>query len=317
MENTEGFSVVIPAHNVERFIQRSIGSVLSQTFSNLEVIVVENGSEDSTSRIVDAIEDSRVKLIKNPESGVSAARNTGISAANYNWIALLDADDEWLPHHLESAAKILLNNKDVKWYSAAYSLRAENGSKIRDVAFNLPRSSNNVFPDYLVAARSVTLMNCSTGIIHKDVFRSVGLFDESLQYGEDLNLWFRIGLKFPRIAYSPRVAGYYHLHQHSATGANTHHDPERSIKNTLKLIDICITENPSRIPQAKSLIANRLDNWVRLCAKSNRRDLLDRMDQVDSRFIDVRIRFYVTVIKYLPARILTVLRNRSDYVQKA
>jgi len=101
-------SVVIPAYNAEKYIKGSIESVIKQTYPYFEIIIVDDGSSDNTINVVKSINDNRIRLIEHTQNkGPGAARNTAISAAKGKWIALLDADDQWLPQRLEILLKIL------------------------------------------------------------------------------------------------------------------------------------------------------------------------------------------------------------------
>ena len=112
-------SVVIPLFNKESYISDTLQSVLAQTFSNLEVIVVDDGSTDGSATMVRAINDPRVQLLEIENSGVSMARNTGITAAKYNWIAFLDADDRWAPTFLEEMVQAIEDYPNEKIFATS------------------------------------------------------------------------------------------------------------------------------------------------------------------------------------------------------
>ena len=95
------YSVVIPAYNEEALLPRAIESVLAQTYAPEEIIVVDDGSKDATAAVASSY--SEVSCISKDNGGLAAARNTGIEAASYEYIAFLDSDDEWLPNYLENA----------------------------------------------------------------------------------------------------------------------------------------------------------------------------------------------------------------------
>ena len=120
-------SVVIPFYNSERYVARAISSVLSQGRKADEVIVVDDGSTDGTASEVAKFGDT-VKYIYQENRGASAARNTGILAAESEWIAFLDADDEWLPDYLEKQSNILISNPQLSWSIANYYTCLQNGN---------------------------------------------------------------------------------------------------------------------------------------------------------------------------------------------
>jgi glycosyltransferase involved in cell wall biosynthesis len=106
-------SVVIPAYNCARTITQTIESALNQEDADLEVIVVDDGSSDATTEIVEAIPDARVRLVRQSNAGPAAARNTGTLNARGTWVAYLDADDVWLPHKLRTQLSVLSSRPDV------------------------------------------------------------------------------------------------------------------------------------------------------------------------------------------------------------
>jgi glycosyltransferase involved in cell wall biosynthesis len=133
-------SVIIPSYNRGRLIQRAVQSVLAQTYSDLEVVVVDDGSKDDTVRIVqaEARHDSRVKLIQHDrQKGAQAARNTGIRRATGEWIAFLDSDDYWLPDSLEARLSVVGTNRTRVVYSDCYRQKPGNPESN---TLNLPHS---------------------------------------------------------------------------------------------------------------------------------------------------------------------------------
>lgn len=117
MPNTEPFfSVVIPAYNAERFIGLTLESVFRQTFQDLEVVVVNDGSTDGTLSTLEGIDDKRLRIVTQPNGGECAARNRGIREARGKYIALLDADDAWRPNHLEIMHARIQRHEGISWF---------------------------------------------------------------------------------------------------------------------------------------------------------------------------------------------------------
>jgi glycosyltransferase involved in cell wall biosynthesis len=111
-------SVIIPAYNAQKTIRETIESVLNQTFKDFEIIVIDDGSQDSTVEIVSAFSDPRLRLFSYPNAGVSATRNRGLAQANSEFISFLDADDLWTPDKLEAQLRALEANPQA---AVAYS----------------------------------------------------------------------------------------------------------------------------------------------------------------------------------------------------
>ena len=120
-------SVVVPLYNKEREVQRALRSVLAQTFADFEVIVVDDGSTDASVRVASQIVDRRIRLVRQENGGVSAARNRGISEAQASLIAFLDADDEWMPHHLETLIRLRRVYPNCQVFAAGYVKRVACG----------------------------------------------------------------------------------------------------------------------------------------------------------------------------------------------
>src|SRR5690606_30655868 len=136
------FSIVIPLYNKEKHILSTINTVLAQTFQDFEIVVVNDGSKDNSAKLVNEIQDPRVRLISQNNSGVSAARNTGIKEASGGYIALLDADDLWLECHLENIHTLIKKFPDYGLYACAYKIRVE-GNQDRSInVYGLPGSSD-------------------------------------------------------------------------------------------------------------------------------------------------------------------------------
>ena len=119
MQNDITISVVIPAYNCERYITRSIDSVLAQTRPVDEIIIVDDGSSDNTGEVVKRY-GGKVRYIRQENAGASVARNTGIEAATGDWIAFLDGDDEWLPDKIKHQTELLSRNPNLVWVTGNY-----------------------------------------------------------------------------------------------------------------------------------------------------------------------------------------------------
>ena len=184
-------SVIIPTYNRAKYLPRAIDSVLSQTHRELELIVVDDASTDSTQNLVANYKDPRIKYVKKlTNDGVSKSRNTGISKASHNWIAFLDSDDEWLPEKLEKQLSFSGLNSNIKiihtnenWFY--------NGKPKKQLPKH-KKYGGHIFKHCL----PLCCIGPSTVMIHKDVLSDVGLFDESFVVCEDYDLWLRVCHKY-------------------------------------------------------------------------------------------------------------------------
>ena len=195
-DNDCTFSVVIPLYNKAPHIQNTINSVLGQRSQNFEVIVVDDGSTDGGGEIVEAIDDPRIHLFRQKNAGVSAARNKGIELAQGDYIAFLDADDLWLPNHLETHNQLINKYPACGMYGSAYFVINHNRKYTKNYHANKPKGWHYQFNfegylDFIIEHSPYW-----TGVtsIRKSVFREVGLFEEDMVRGQDQDMWLRVAL---------------------------------------------------------------------------------------------------------------------------
>jgi glycosyltransferase involved in cell wall biosynthesis len=202
-------SVIIPAYNAQKTIQDTIESVLNQTITDFELIVIDDGSQDSTFKTVSAISDPRLKLFSYSNAGVSASRNRGLAQANSEFISFLDADDLWTPDKLEAQLRALDANPQA---AVAYSWTDyidESGQFLHPG--NHPTATGDVYSDLLV---NDFLENGSNPLIRREALRKVGGFDESLCGPEDWELFIRLAACYPFVVV-PRAQILYRLSTNS------------------------------------------------------------------------------------------------------
>lgn len=174
-------SVVIPAYNAEKYLKEALDSVLAQALPAHEIIVVDDGSTDSTADICKGYS-NQILYIKQDNMGLSGARNTGITAATGEWIALLDADDIMLPNRLEVQAGIAAHHADLIVVYSAFTYLYPDGKQSFAQAF----PAKDLWP----ALRYRTPILPSTTMIRRSALLEVGLFRNRIV--EDWDLWFRL-----------------------------------------------------------------------------------------------------------------------------
>jgi len=211
MMDTQSISIVIPLYNKSLHIARALNSVLVQTLQDFEIIVVNDGSTDDGAEIVRGFHDPRIRLIEQENQGVSAARNRGIRAARAELVAFLDADDEWLPNHLEVINRLRTNHPEAGAFGTAYLKKS--GDMVHPVVFphmGVPKKPwEGLIPSYFRAAARGMIISSSTVAVPKAVLAKVGGFTTNAWWGEDGDLWGRIALNYP-IAFSWDGMGIYH-----------------------------------------------------------------------------------------------------------
>jgi glycosyltransferase involved in cell wall biosynthesis len=195
-------SVVMPVYNVERFVGQAIASVLTQTFSDFELIIVDDGGSDSSLAICERMADDRTRIIRQVNRGLPGARNTGIGAARGAFIALLDSDDMWEPDKLARHVAHLRTQPDV---GVSYAGAVMIDGSGRDIGL---RQTPRVGP---VSQREVfcglAICNGSTPVFRREVLDAIAYypvhddrpwyFDETFRRSEDVECWVRISLTTP------------------------------------------------------------------------------------------------------------------------
>ena len=240
-------SVIIPIYNSSKWIEKTIESVLCQTYGDLETVIVDDGSTDDTAEIVKKYKNRAVRYFYQKNKGVSAARNKGIEVAGGKYIALLDHDDLWMPEKIEKQLHIFNNKPDTGLvYSDAFVID-ENGRVLYRVFEKLEPHSGKIYRNLFL----VNFIPCLTAVIPKRVFEDVGLFPEEYTMAEEYDLFLRIAEKY-KIEYVKEPLAKYRVHGESISsrkfvlGYTERIDIiEKMIKNKSPMIPV-VGEKPVR-----------------------------------------------------------------------
>ena len=184
-------SVIIPTYNSTKYIGEAINSVLRQTFTDYEIIVVDDGSTDNTKEIIDN-NFPQVRYYYLPHRGVSRARNYGIQRARGEFIAFLDADDLWFGEKLEKQIGVFNADQELMLVFTEHRFFDSNG--IREATFS--KKERLMKGDVVKNIFLYSHVALPTVMVRKNVFQEIGYFEENLNVAEDDNLWIRIALKF-------------------------------------------------------------------------------------------------------------------------
>ncbi|MBD2103619.1 glycosyltransferase [Leptolyngbya sp. FACHB-261] len=180
-------SVVIPVYNGEKTIQETVDSVLKQTFTDFELLIINDGSQDSTLEILSNIQDPRLKILSYPNAGLAASRNRGTAQATGEFIAFLDADDLWTTDKLEAQLQALQANPQA---AVAYSWTDYINDASQFIQAGTHMTRNGSVLGQLLVTNFVE--NGSNPLIRKQALLEVGDFDESLTAAEDWDMWLRL-----------------------------------------------------------------------------------------------------------------------------
>lgn len=189
------FSIVIPVYNKEQFIGETLKSVLAQTFTDYEIIIVNDGSTDKSEAIIQSIKDDRIHYFSKENEGVSFTRNYGIEKAKGEFVCFLDADDYWYPVFLETMHTYSQKFPEHKVFACAIKIETRN--KTFAAHYSIAKKGDFEIVDFFEASQKECVLWTSSVAIHKSVFNTVGNFDTKIKKGEDTELWIRIGLQYP------------------------------------------------------------------------------------------------------------------------
>lgn len=200
-------SVVIPLYNKQDLIHKCLNSVANQTYLPDEIIVVNDGSTDSSLEVVTSFSKQYynlpIKIIDNINQGVSASRNCGISSALYPFVALLDADDEWDEAYLSCMIQLINDFPDASIYSSNHRVKDSDGNVFSPYTL-LSQGYKGYIDNYFSISIKTPLVNSSKVILRKSVFLDEGGFPEEAILSEDLYLWFKIASSH-RVAHINRI----------------------------------------------------------------------------------------------------------------
>lgn len=209
LSETPLISVIVPAYNMEQFTVLTVQSLLSQTYSPLEIIVVDDGSSDGTVARLEAAFGDRIRLLKQNNAGACGARNKGFAVSRGELIAFLDCDDLWEPDKARRCVEYFRGNPEVAMvYSHAYWIDA--AGKIIGPRHFKPRPSGRIFDSLVLEDHVVN----STPLIRRAALEQTGLWDEKIFTTADWDLWLRLADRFavgfiPRVLSRTRIASYY------------------------------------------------------------------------------------------------------------
>lgn len=205
------FTVIIPLYNKEKYISNAIKSILNQTFTDFEVLIVNDCSTDNSIQIATEFESEKIRIIQHEKNkGLAATRNTGIKNAKANYVAFLDADDLWKPHFLEKIFNLIQNFSEARIFGTNYE-------EIWNETIKMPHNNSDSLPKDFVGYLNFFKINIKQGIynhgsvcIHKDVYEKAGYYNENIQLSQDLDFNIRANYHF-KLAYDASVQMSYFM----------------------------------------------------------------------------------------------------------
>lgn len=262
------FSVIIPLFNKADYIEKAIESVLSQTMPDFELIVIDDGSTDSSLERIGRFTDTRLQIIHQANAGVSTARNNGAAFSRFDYVAFLDADDWWDERFLEEMKPLVTQFPDAGLHGSNYYV-VKNGHNT-PAQIGLPFGFSKGYIDYFtVYAKTFWVpINCSFVVVKKSIFSQQNGFNSKLKFGEDFDLWVRIAL-LHKVAYLNRFLAYSNQDADTANralGMDKCWEPAEHV--TFNLAHLAENEKTQPVIKnlldglrVRSLIPYRLNGW--------------------------------------------------------
>lgn len=208
-------SIVIPLYNCELYIRRCIDSILKQTYTDFEIIIVDDGSSDNGTSIISEMNNPSIRLIRQNNQGVSCARNRGIEEAKYDIIAFIDADDMWTETHLEDIMHLYSKYPDCGVFGTSYTIQS-NGRTIYPSITKIDFSEEDgIMRNYYeVASGKDFPFNSSSYAVKKDIIKSIGGYPIGIPSGEDILTMARLNA-VSDIAYTKKASAIYTINNNN------------------------------------------------------------------------------------------------------
>ena len=303
-------SVVIPLYNKRQTILHTLGSVLNQRSKPFEVVVVNDGSTDGSEQLVEELRHPLVRLINQQNSGVSAARNKGIEVSLGDWIAFLDADDEWFPDYLETIEKLNGDYPEANVLGTAYLLKDYKGNRKKIKLNKIPfHGEQGILSNYFEVASCSHPPLCSSAVVvKKEALLRVGGFPAGIKSGEDLLTWAKLAVQ-NEIAYSLQPHSIFFLaqaHEVSGTPVRLHDELDFVGQELINL---------TRIPGNNRSIKKYISHWYQMRTSVLLR-INDRKNAIKYAFKSLKynrlnFKIYLFVIfAFLPEYIKNKIKHR-------
>jgi glycosyltransferase involved in cell wall biosynthesis len=242
-------SVVVAAYNVERYVGPAVESALSQTYPDVEVIVVNDGSTDGTAAALEPFRD-RIKYVEQPNEGLPASRNRGLREAAGQYVALLDGDDLWLPSRLEKVIGFLEDRPDIGFATSDAFFLSEASPEGRRYYDELPGGFRTRNQAYWILDYNFVL---GMAVVRRSLFARHGTFDETLMTSEDWDLWIRFILGGERAGLVDEPLAYYRRRPGTLSL-----DEARIVEDALSIVERAVDRPESRaIPRLGTTVFKR------------------------------------------------------------
>lgn len=309
MINKLNITVVIPLYNKTNGILNAIDSIMKQTVEVSEIVIVNDGSTDDSIEKVNSLINNKIKIYEQINQGVSAARNKGIEIAKGDWIAFLDADDQWNPNYIETINDLYISFPSCSVLATSYELQDINGNRKKNKINNIRFREKGILENYFeVASTSNPPLWTSAIVVKKSSILAVNKFPVGIKLGEDLITWAKLASKFS-IAYSLDTMGIYFLDSSQSFLEKPPRVPEKEDYVGTELIKLY------RLNKEQKHLKKYISHWFKMRASIFLR-IGDNSNAFNEILKALKYNIYNTKLYVYALLILLPLKYRNSFFKK-
>ncbi|HRG18620.1 MAG TPA: glycosyltransferase [Flavobacterium lutivivi] len=294
------FSVIIPVYNKEKFIEKTLQSVLNQTFPGFEVIVINDGSTDESENKILEIKDDRINYFTKKNEGVAITRNFGILKATGSFICFLDADDYWYPNFLLVMKSYIEKLPTQKVFASAIEIETKKNKF--PAQYSILKNNDYQIVNFFDASQYESVLWTSSVVIEKTVFEKTGIFDEKIKISEDTDLWIRIGLIYEVVFIWEILARYIYDNQSVSRNMNYVFEDY--------FFEKFITEESTNQKLKQYLDLNRFSSVIKLKITGDNKKAKKIIESIDTKSLSFKKRFLLN----LPTFALKILIKIKSFL---
>ena len=294
-------SVVIPLYNKEQSIASTLQTVLKQTYPDFEIVIVNDGSTDHSVEEVAKVPDPRIRLIHQSNAGVSAARNRGIAEARGEFVAFLDADDEWNPDYLKTQYKLTQKYPECSVFACNYEFKDAQGKETPTIIRKLPfKGEDGILSNYFeVASCSHPPLWTSAVMVKKNAIQSIGGFPIGIKSGEDLLTWARLAVN-GKIAYAKQAYAVFNVEGYSISEKPKRIPAEQDIVG--QELKALLKAHPSKGLRLYNALWHKMRSSIYLRLKMRKKSIREALISIKYNPLNYKLYIYI-VLNLLPVKI--------------
>ena len=313
-EATPAVSIVIPAYNAARYMRQTLDSIQAQTFTDYEVIVVNDGSSDRE-ELETILHEHPLQIIylSQENRGVSAARNAALKVAKGTFYAQLDADDQWKPEYLEVQVGILTNDPSISLVYPNALIIGDSSNTNLEFMKACPSEGEVTFQSLI--EQKCTVMTCVTA--RMEAIKEAGLFDESCRSCEDFDLWLRLVKKGGRIIYHRQILALYRRHDDSLSS-----DRVWMVRNLLAVFEKAANNFEMTFAERQALNQEIVSSRVHLRLFEGKQALkrgeiksaISCFEEANEYLHNLKLSAVILLLRTVPRLVIWVYRRRERYL---